>query len=188
MGPFSRQARLLRLAEKVAEGDRKAMLSLREQLFGKGMGFLQNQGLTHAEAEEAAQKKLTDLISRLIRGEKIQAVEAYYFKALKNELGKLAREKQRLVPLEEGTLSPEKEAHDPMLEAEKEEEKRLRVKIARQAFQQLGAGCQKVLGLFFQGARMGEIALEIGLSGANSAKTRKSQCLKRLIQLYHQQQ
>ncbi|MEM6830372.1 MAG: sigma factor-like helix-turn-helix DNA-binding protein, partial [Bacteroidota bacterium] len=57
-------------------------------------------------------------------------------------------------------------------------------KMAMDSFQQLSPSCQKVLKLFYvEKWSMEEIAQELNLSDANSAKTKKSRCFKKWDQL-----
>ena len=55
--------------------------------------------------------------------------------------------------------------------------------LFREKLNALGAQCQEILKLFFEGRKMKEIVTEIGLSSISFAKKKKFQCKERLVDL-----
>lgn len=185
----SKNAYLQNLAARIRQGDIGALIPFRKTLLDEGTGYLRKRGMSSADALDTAQEYISLISSDLIRGKAFSQVRAYFFKCLRSKLQKHAQRQERFVPIDptnETGFAPD--ANDPVGSFEEREELHYRIQKLMKHFAMLGEGCKSLLKHHFWGQyeNMAALAEELGLSNANSAKTRKSDCLKRLREIYFQ--
>ena len=183
-------ADLQQLATKVWEGDPKAPIQLRNELSRIGMPYLRDLKVPKEDVQDILQQKISTLISRLYRQEDAvyANVKAYFITSIKNEGVRVA---QRLARFDSIDTGEEKNLsfHSPNLEddlANKDELDKKIIKL-RGCLRKLGSGCQDLLHhCYHKDLTHSQVAELLGMSGADSVKARKSQCINRLREIYSQ--
>lgn len=163
------------LIEMIKEGRQSALLKLYQQCFEGVRNFiLKNQGVEE-DAEDILQDALVVTWQKVMQPDFILSsrlstfVQGIARNLWLNRLKKLGRQ-TGLEQVEEVTMEM---GFDPARKIDQAK--------VRQALDQIGESCKKLLSLFyFDGMNMDQIALVMDMSNADTAKARKYQCLKKL--------
>lgn len=140
-----------------------------------------NYGANEEQAKDAFQEAILDFHQNIC-SKKLTVltckVQTYLFEIGKNKIINLLKKEQRLTYDHDLQLIKGKEHEDYVNEEHKAE---LQEKISR-AIDRLPEDCQKLLELFYsKGYDMDSIAREMGYKNADTAKSKKSLCMKKLF-------
>lgn len=181
---------LQQLATQVWEGYPPAVVLLRNELERIGIGYLRAQKLPPEDAEDILQQKISHIISRLYRQDDAvySNVKAYFITSIKREGIRVSKRNAQFDSISTGEEKA-LDFHSFNLEEELAEKEELAKRIAklRACLRKLGDGCQDVIHhCFHLDLSHSETATLLGMTGADTVKSRKSQCIKRLRELYSQ--
>ena len=138
--------------------------------------FVLSKNGNHEEAKDLFQEGITILYIQIINNKfrEESNIKTYLFSICRNLFYQQIKKKQK---------ENEMEKNQPKLEIATSEEQPQDEKVLAvfQVFNTLGKDCQRILELFyFEKLSMTEIAKEFGFKGEQSAKNKKSKCIRKL--------
>jgi RNA polymerase sigma factor (sigma-70 family) len=162
----------------ISSGDTAGLRQIYREFLPRIVGLITRNGGTHDDAKDVFQDALVVLFEKC-REERFELKSAFstlLYGVCRNLWGNRLQKKSRT----EVTIpdNPKFSSDDDLESAILEEEKN---RILWDAFQQIGADCQRLLELFFEKKSMAEIAEAMGFGSVGYAKKRKFQCKESLL-------
>ncbi len=163
----------------IREGHRKVLSDIYKQNLPKISRYVERNSGSTQEAEDVFQDAII-VVHRKFQNDQFTlscTVETYLFAVSKNIWQSRLRRKKRMV-------QQTKELDEIELDGDvfRHIEQNERFRIYKESFEKLSDECKKVLSMFFDGAKMKDIAEEMGYS-ESYARKKKFECKSKLVDL-----
>ncbi len=170
------------IIEKIRQGHEKVLMSLYADFRDEFIVFAyKNFGAQKEQAKDAFQETILDFNENIVTGKLTEltcSVKTYLFQIGRNKVINILRKEQRITYNDNLHLIKVKEYEDFM----DEENISFTQEQISQAIEKLPDDCKEVLKLhYFKEYDMESIAREMNYKNADTAKSKKSLCLKRLV-------
>ena len=147
---------------------------------------MKTTGSSHENAAEALQEGVIACYENAVNGN-LEAsntrVKTYLFTVAANKLHDARRKVKFTTDLPDSQTINNKE----IAEHNADEQRSYSIELLNQALDRMPADQSKLLRLYYQhGYDMESIAREMGLKNANTAKSKKVDCMKRLVQIFQE--
>jgi RNA polymerase sigma factor (sigma-70 family) len=170
------------IIQEIKSGNDDILNSLYEQYRNEFIAFsAKNFNTQNEQSKDAFQEAILDFYQNIITGKLLEltsSAKTYLFQIGRNKVLNILKKEQRLIYLEDLQLIKGQE-YESFVE---EDEVAFTQEQIQSIISEMAADCQKVLKLYyFNEYDMESIAVEMNYKNANTAKSKKSLCMKKLI-------
>lgn len=165
------------ILSRISEGDEKVLDYLYKKNYRMMSRIVLSGNGTEDEAKDIYQDALIIFWQKAISGKLIltSKISTYLYSICLNLWRKELDKKAKFT---------DNEVRDDVLQEFQEHEKKEKIRIVHECINELGETCKKILSYhYFDGMSMEDIAKKLDLANANTAKTKKYKCKKRLDDL-----